>query len=141
MFENHSKLFQKPSENRPTLVQTSTKMSPKIDQNRSQGPLGEVWGPSWPQDGLRPPQELQNPFRWTPLGVEVGGQNRPKISLEAIQNVIFFWWFFGFFEFSEISEYFEMFAYFRYFEYFEDSNYSHSFNISNIPNIWMFRIF
>ena len=62
----------------------------KIDQNRSQGSLGEVLGPSWPQDGLRPPQELQNPFRLTPLGVEVGGQNRPKIGLEAIQNVIIF---------------------------------------------------
>ena len=82
----------------PKLIPKSTKIVlkinqnwSKINQNRSQGSLGEVLGPSWPQDGLRPPQELQNPFRLTPLGVEVGGQNRPKIGLEAIQNVIIFY--------------------------------------------------
>ena len=88
------KINQKLSKNQSTLVFKSTKIGPKIgpkiNQNRSQGPLGEVWGPSWPQDGLRPPQELQNPFRLTPLGVEVGGQNRPKIDAEASQNVIIF---------------------------------------------------
>ena len=74
-----------------TLVQKSTKMGPKIDQNRSQGPLGELWRPSWPQDGSKSQHRLQNLVRWTPLDVEVGGQNPPKIGLEAMSNGIIFW--------------------------------------------------
>ena len=73
-----------------TLVQKSTKMGPKITQNRSQGPLGELWRPSWPQDGSKSQHRLQNLVRWTPLDVEVGGQNPPKIGPKLIQNVIFF---------------------------------------------------
>ena len=75
-------MFQKSSENRATLVQKSTKMDPKIDQNRSQGPLGELWRPSWPQDGSKSQHRLQNLVRWTPLDVEVGGQN-PQNRSEA----------------------------------------------------------
>ena len=73
-----------------TLVQKSTNMAPKIDQNRSQGPLGELWRPSWPQDGSKSQHRLQNLVRWTPLDVEVGGQNPPKIGPKLIQNVLIF---------------------------------------------------
>ena len=78
------KIYQNLSKSRPNSVPKSTKIDPKINQKQSEGPLGEVLGPSWPQDGLRPPQELQKPFRRTLLDVEVGGQNPPKISLEAM---------------------------------------------------------
>ena len=90
MFKNYWNLFQKSSEHRPTLVQKSTKVGPKIDQNRSQGPLGELWRPSWPQDGSKSQHRLQNLVRWTPLDVEVGGQNPPKIGPKLIQNVMIF---------------------------------------------------
>ena len=73
-----------------TLVQKSTKMGPKIDQNRSQGPLGELWMPSSPKDGSKSQHRLQNLVRWTPLDVEVGGQNPPKIGPKLIQNVLLF---------------------------------------------------
>ena len=53
----------------PTLVQKWTK---------SQVPLGELWRPSWPQDGSKSQHRLQNLVRWSPLDVEVGGQNPPK---------------------------------------------------------------
>ena len=88
--KNHSKLFQKSFENRPTLLQKSTKIVPKINENRSQGPLGELWRPSWPQDGSKSQHRLQNLVRWTPLDVEVGGQNPPKIGVEAMSDVIIF---------------------------------------------------
>ena len=65
-------------------------MDPKIDQHRSQGPLGELWRPSWPQDGSKSQHRLQNLVRWTPLDVEVGGQNPPKIGPKLIQNVRIF---------------------------------------------------
>ena len=65
-------------------------MGPKIDQNQSQGPLGELWRPSWPQDGSKSQHRLQNLVRWTPLDVEVGGQNPPKIGPKLIQNVLIF---------------------------------------------------
>ena len=85
------KMDQDWSTNPPKLLPKSSKIGPKIYQNRSQGPLGEIWGPSWSQDGPRPPQEVQHPFRWTPLDVEAGGQNSPKIGLEAMSNGIIFW--------------------------------------------------
>ena len=76
--KNHSKLFQKSFENRPTLVQKSTKMGPKIDQNRSQGPLGGLWRPSWPQDGSKSQNDLQKSVRGPFVGPLLGSQNRPK---------------------------------------------------------------
>ena len=88
--KNHSKMLQKSLENRPTFFQKSTKIVPKIDPNQSQGPLGELWRPSWPQDGSKSQHRLQNLVRWTPLDVEVGGQNPPKIGPKLIQNVIIF---------------------------------------------------
>ena len=72
------------------IIRKSTNIGPKIDQNRSQGPLGELWRPSWPQDGSKSQHRLQNLVRWTPLDVEVGGQNPPKIGPKLIQNVIIF---------------------------------------------------
>ena len=81
----------------PKVIRTSTNIAPKIDQNyskiyqnRSQGPLGELWRPSWPQDGSKSQHRLQNLVRWTPLDVEVGGPNPPKIGPKLIQNVIIF---------------------------------------------------
>ena len=86
--KNHSKLFQKSFENRPTLVQKSTKICPKIYQNRSQGPLGRLWRPSWPQEQKKC---VRPPFVPPPLGSQVGAQNRTKSVPRAIQNVIIFW--------------------------------------------------
>ena len=79
------------------IIRKSTNIAPKIDQNgskidqnRSQGPLGELWRPSWPQDGSKSQHRLQNLVRWTPLDVEVGGQNPPKIDPKGIENGIIF---------------------------------------------------
>ena len=81
----------------PKIIRKSTNIAPKIDQNcskinqnRSQGPLGELWRPSWPQDGSRGQHRLQNLVRWTPLDVEVGGPNPPKIDPKRIEKGIIF---------------------------------------------------
>ena len=78
MFKNHSKLSQKSSKNRLTLVQKSIKICSKINQNRSQGPLGELWRPSWPQEQkkcVRPP--FVPPLLGAKLEPKIG-QNRSQ---------------------------------------------------------------
>ena len=88
MFNNHSNLYQKSSENRPTFVQKSIKIYSKIDQNRSQGPLGELWRPSWPQEQKKC---VRPPFVPPLLGAKLEPKIDQNRSQERSKRRSFFW--------------------------------------------------
>ena len=107
-----SKISKKTNNNEPKFCKQSTKIVSKIHQVGSKNPpswspksskmgalgrLGGVWGPSWaildhlgPKMAPRAHKDLQKLIVRPPLDPPSWSQNRPKIDLEAIQNVISF---------------------------------------------------
>ena len=65
-----------------------TKHLSKINPNWTKidpwGPLGGVWGPSWPQEAPRPPQKRRPAKLGNPTWRQVG----PKIHQNSIKNAI-----------------------------------------------------
>ena len=81
----------------PKIHQTRANMGPKSVQNRSLRGSGGVlggswgsWGLSWPQDGPKSQHKSKKQTLVSPIGGQVGSQNRAKIGPKSIQDVIIF---------------------------------------------------
>ena len=80
----------KSSQNPASWGPKSTKLGPKIVQNRCRRRSWTAVGAMLAQDGSRSQEEPQNPPKMYPKWSQLGGQNPPKIVSKAIKNVISF---------------------------------------------------